>query len=53
MASLVGFAALAVAPFPSPKLKGGAVVCFCLFLLVLAAVLLAGDQGMNWLTAGL
>lgn len=40
MASLVGFAALAVAPFPSPKLKGGAIVGFCIFLLVLAAVLL-------------
>jgi len=47
MASLVGFAALAVSPFPSPTLKGGALVGFCLFLLVLAAVLLAGDQGMN------
>ena len=44
MASLVGFAALAVAPFPSPKLKGGAVVGFCLFLLVLAAVLVAGGR---------
>jgi len=47
MASLVGFAALAVAPFPSPELKGRALVGFCLFLLVLAAVLLTGDQGMN------
>ncbi len=44
MASLVGFAALAVAPFPSPKLKGWVVVGFCLFLLVLAAVLLVGDR---------
>ncbi len=43
LASLVVFAALAVAPFPSPKLKGPAVVGFCLFLLVLAAVLLTGD----------
>ena len=43
MASLVGFAALAVAPFPSPKLKGRAIVGFCFFLLVLAAVLLTGD----------
>ena len=42
MTSLVVFAALAVAPFPSPKLKGGAVVGFCLFLLVLAVVLLVG-----------
>ena len=42
MASLVGFAALAVAPFPSPKLKGRAIVGFCLFLLVLAAILLTG-----------
>ena len=40
MASLVGFSVLAVARFPSPKLKGGALVGFCLFLLVLAAVLL-------------
>ncbi len=47
MASLVGFAALAVAPFPSPKLEGRALVGFCLFLLVLAAVLLTGDQGIN------
>ena len=47
MASLAGFAALAVAPFPSPKLKGRALVGFCLFLLILAAVLLAADQGMN------
>jgi len=47
MVSLVGFAALAVAPFPSPKLKGRALVGFCLFLLFLAAVLLTGDQGMN------
>ena len=39
MASLAGFAALAVASFPSPKLKGWALVGFCLFLLVLAAVL--------------
>ena len=46
MASLVGFAALAVASFPSPKLKGRALVGFCLFLLVLAGVLLTGDQGM-------
>ena len=46
-ASLVGFAALAVAPFPSPKLEGRALVGFCLFLLVLAAVLLIGDQWMN------
>ncbi len=44
MASLVCFAALAVAPFPSPKLKGGPLVGFCLFLLVLAAVLLTGDR---------
>jgi len=43
MVSLVGFAALAVAPFPSPKLKGRALFGFCLFLLVLAAVLLTGD----------
>ncbi|MFP6742095.1 MAG: CDP-alcohol phosphatidyltransferase family protein [Alphaproteobacteria bacterium] len=42
MMSLVGFAALAVAPFPSPTLKGSAVVGFCLFLLVLAVVLLVG-----------
>jgi hypothetical protein len=42
MASLVGFAALAVASFPLPKLKGWAIVGFCLFLLVLAAVLLIG-----------
>ena len=42
MASLAGFAALAVASFPSPKLKGWALVGFCLFLLVLAAVLLIG-----------
>ena len=47
MASLVGFAALAVASFPSPKLKGRALVGFCLFLLVLAGVLLTGDQGMD------
>ena len=47
MASLVGFAALAVASFPSPKLKSWALVGFCLFLLVLAGVLLTGDQGMN------
>ena len=39
MASLAGFAALAVASFPSPKLKGWALVGFCLFLLVLAAIL--------------
>ena len=44
MASLVGFAALAVAPFPSPKLKGGVLVGFCLFLLVVAAVLVIGDR---------
>jgi phosphatidylserine synthase len=44
MTSLVGFAALAVAPFPSPKLKGGAVVGFCLFLVVLAVVLLVGAR---------
>ncbi len=44
MASLVGFAALAVAPFPSPKLTGWPVVGFCLFLLVLAAVLLTGNR---------
>ena len=43
MASLVGFAVLAVARFPSPKLKGRALVGFCLFLLVLAAVLLTVD----------
>ncbi|MEE8352587.1 MAG: CDP-alcohol phosphatidyltransferase family protein [Rhodospirillales bacterium] len=43
MASLVGFAALAVASFPSPMLKGRALICFCLFLLVLAGVLLSGD----------
>ena len=43
MASLVGFAVLAVARFPSPKLKGGGLICFCLFLLVLAAVLLTVD----------
>lgn len=43
MASLVGFAALAVASFPSPKLKGWSVVGFCLFLLVLAGILLASD----------
>ncbi len=43
IASLVGFAALAVAPFPSPKLTGWPSSVFCLFLLVLAAVLLAGD----------
>ena len=42
MASLVGFAALAVTPFLSPKLEGWAIVGFCLFLLVLAAVLLIG-----------
>ena len=36
MATLVGFAALAVAPLPSPKLTGRAVVGFCLFLGVLA-----------------
>ncbi len=35
MASLVGFAALAVAPFPSPKLTGWPIVGFCLFLMVL------------------
>ena len=46
MASLVGFAALAVAPFPSPKLKGGGIVGFCFFLLVLAGLLLTGAQGM-------
>jgi len=40
MVSLVVFAALAVAPLPSPKLKGRAVVGFCLFLLVLTALLL-------------
>ena len=45
MAGLVCFAALAVASFPSPKLKGRAVVGFCLFLLVLAAILLTGDLG--------
>ena len=44
MTSLVGFAALAIAPFPSPKLKGRAVVGFCLFLVVLAAFLLVGDR---------
>ena len=44
MASLVGFAALAVAPFPSPKLKGGVLIGFCLFLLVVAAVLVIGDR---------
>ena len=44
MASLVSFAALAVAPFPSPKLKGGILVGFCLFLVVLAAVLLTGNR---------
>jgi len=43
MTSLVGFAALAVAPFPSPKLQGRAVVGFCFFLLGLAVVLLVGD----------
>lgn len=43
MASLAGFAGLAIAPFPSPKLKGGAIVGFCVFLLVLAAVLLIGS----------
>ncbi len=47
MASLVGFAALAVAPFPSPKLEGRVLVGFCLFLLVLAGLLLTGDLGMN------
>ena len=47
MASLVGFAALAVAPFPSPKLKGGVLVGFCFFLLVLAGLLLTGAQGMT------
>jgi CDP-diacylglycerol--serine O-phosphatidyltransferase len=47
MASLLGFAALAVASFPSPKLTGRAVVGFCLILVVLAAVLLIGDQGMS------
>ncbi len=47
MASLVAFAALAVASFPSPKLKGRAQVGFCLFLLVMAGVLLTGDLGMN------
>ena len=46
MASLVGFAALAVASFPSQKLKCLALVGFCLFLLVLAGVLLTGDQGI-------
>ena len=46
MASLVGFAILAVARFPSPKLKGGgALVGFCLFLLVLAAALLTVESG--------
>ena len=44
MASLVGFAALAVAPFPSPKSKGWMVVAVCLFLLVLAAVLVVGGR---------
>ncbi len=44
MMSLVGFAALAIAPFPSPKLKGGAVVGFCLFLVVLAVILLVGAR---------
>jgi hypothetical protein len=44
MTSLVGFAALVVAPFPSPKLKGGVVVGFCLFLVVLAVVLLVGAR---------
>ncbi len=44
MASLVGFAALAVAPFPSPNLKGRAAIGFCLILLVLAALLLTGDR---------
>ena len=48
MASLAGFAALAVASFPSPKLKGQTLVGFCLFLLVLAGILLTVDQGMNW-----
>jgi phosphatidylserine synthase len=42
MMSLVGFSALAVAPIPSPKLEGRALVGFCLFLLVLAAILLTG-----------
>ena len=42
MAGLVVFAALAVAPFPSPKFKGRAVIGFCLFLLLLAAILLSG-----------
>ena len=44
MASLVGFAALAVAPFHSPKLKGGIVIGFCLFLLVLAVALVVSDR---------
>lgn len=43
MASMVGFATLAVASFPSPKFKGWALVGFCLFLLVLAGLLLTGD----------
>ena len=48
MASLAGFAALAVASFPSPKLKGWALVGFCLFLLVLAAILAVDFGGAGY-----
>lgn len=43
-AGLLIFAALAIAPFPSPRLTGRAAIGFCLFLLLLAAFLLTGGR---------
>ena len=44
MAGLLIFAALAVAPFPSPKLKRRTPMGFCLFVLLLAALLVSGGH---------
>ncbi len=44
MAGLLIFAALAIAPFPSPRLTGWAAFGFCLFLVFLAAFLLTGGR---------
>ena len=43
MASLLVFGALAVAPFPSPRMNGATAVGFCLFLLLPAAILLTSN----------
>jgi len=40
---LLVFAALAIAPLPSPKMKGQTAIGFCLFLLIMAVFLLIGD----------